>query len=86
MHHSRPGLTPSPGEHRDEDDHAAQTLDRLLTVDEVSDYLGLSRDFVYDQVRLGKLRCSKMARQLRFRRADIDDFVDQHTIADGVRS
>jgi hypothetical protein len=36
-------------------------------------------------VRSGTLRCAKMARQLRFRRADIDDFVDQHTAADGVR-
>lgn len=53
---------------------------RLMTVDEVCDYLGLSRDFVYDQVRYGALRCSRIARQLRFRLADVDAFVDQHTV------
>lgn len=53
---------------------------RLMTVDEVCDYLGLSRDFVYDQVRYGTLRCSRIARQLRFRLADVDSFVDQHAV------
>lgn len=57
---------------------------RLMTVDEVCDYLGLSRDFVYDQVRDGALRCSRIARQLRFRFADVDAFVDQHLIPSHV--
>ncbi len=52
----------------------------LLTVDDVCEYLGLSRDFVYDQVRLGALRCARIARQLRFRPADVDAFVDQHVV------
>jgi excisionase family DNA binding protein len=53
----------------------------LLTVDDVCEYLGLSRDFVYDQVRLGALRCARIARQLRFRPADVDAFVDQHLVS-----
>lgn len=86
MNSSYPERGPAPFRERHHDHAAAgQSPDRLLTVDEVSDYLGLSKDFVYDQVRSGTLRCAKMARQLRFRRADIDDFVDQHTAADGVR-
>ena len=55
-------------------------VDRLLSVEDVCDYLGLSRDFVYDQVRLGRLRGSRIARQLRFRRADVDAFVDLHMV------
>jgi len=58
-----------------------------MTVDDVCDYLALSRDFVYDQVKLGRLRASRMARQLRFRRCDVDAFVDLHMLtADGAES
>jgi excisionase family DNA binding protein len=53
----------------------------LLTVDDVCEYLGISRYFVYDQVRLGRLRCIRIARQLRFRPADVDAFVDQHLVS-----
>lgn len=59
---------------------ATDLRSRLMTVDEVCDYLGLSRDYVYDQVRYGRLRCARIARQLRFRIADVDAFVDQHTV------
>jgi excisionase family DNA binding protein len=88
MKHNRAAHASSPerGHPGDDDGPAGQSGDRLLTVDDVSDYLGLSRDFVYDQVRLGTLRSAKMARQLRFRRSDIDDFVDKHTVADGARA
>jgi excisionase family DNA binding protein len=55
---------------------------RLMTVDQVCDYLGLSRDFVYDQVKQGRLRCSRIARQLRFRFADVESFVDLHAVVD----
>jgi excisionase family DNA binding protein len=63
-----------------------RTVDPPLgcSIDDVCDYLGLSRDFVYDQVRLGTLRCAKLARQLRFRRRDVDYFVDQHMVAEGA--
>lgn len=50
----------------------------LLSVDDVCSYLGVSRYYVYDQVRLGRLRCARIARQLRFRLADIDAFVEQN--------
>lgn len=52
------------------------TDERLLTVEDVCAYLGVSKDFVYDQVRDAQLRASRIARQLRFRRADVDAFVE----------
>jgi excisionase family DNA binding protein len=58
------------------------TGERLLTVEDVCVYLGVSKDFVYDQVRGTHLRASRIARQLRFRRADLDAFVE----ASGVSS
>ena len=51
---------------------------RLMSVEDVCDYLGVSRYFVYDQVRLGVLPCARIARQLRFRPVDVDRFVDEH--------
>ena len=51
---------------------------RLLTVEDVCSYLGVKKDFVYDQVKLGNLRCAKIARQFRFRQSDVDAFVEAH--------
>jgi len=55
-------------------------VDRLMSVEDVCEYLGVSRYFVYDQVRLGRLPCARIARQLRFRPADVDVFVEAHFI------
>jgi excisionase family DNA binding protein len=52
------------------------TDERLLTVEDVCVYLGVSKDFVYDQVRDAHLRASRIARQLRFRRSDVEAFVE----------
>ena len=54
---------------------------KLMSVEDVCDYLGVSRYFVYDQVRLGVLPCSRIARQLRFRPGDVDKFVEEHAIS-----
>ena len=43
--------------------------DKLLTVDDLCEYLVVSKDFIYDAVRQGRLRASRIARQLRFRTA-----------------
>jgi len=58
--------------------HAA---DKLLTVEDLCDYLGVSKDFIYDEVRHGRLRASRIARQLRFRPPDVDAFIDDNTVA-----
>ena len=43
-------------------------------------YLGVSKDFVYDQVRGGRLPAIRIARQLRFRPSDVDAFVDANAV------
>jgi excisionase family DNA binding protein len=50
--------------------------DRLMTVEDLCAYLGVSKDFIYDQVRDGRLLAIRIARQLRFRPPDVDAFVD----------
>ena len=54
---------------------------KLMSVEDVCDYLGVSRYFVYDQVRLGRLPCARIARQLRFRPDDLDVFIEAHVIS-----
>lgn len=53
---------------------------KLMSVEDVCEYLGVSRYFVYDQVRLGVLPCARIARQLRFLPTDIDEFVEKHRV------
>jgi excisionase family DNA binding protein len=54
--------------------------DKLLTVDDLREYLIVSKDFIYDEVRHGRLRASRIARQLRFRPIDVDAFVEANTV------
>ena len=56
-------------------------LARLMSVEDVCDYLGVSRYFVYDQVRLGVLPCARIARQLRFRPGDVDKFIEERAVS-----
>jgi excisionase family DNA binding protein len=63
-------------------DHAIvdDAPEKLLTVEDVCAYLGVSKDFVYDEVRHGHLRAARIARQLRFRPPDVDAFVDANAV------
>lgn len=61
---------------------AANAADRLLTVDELCEYLVVSKDYIYDEVRQGRLRASRIARQLRFRPADVDAFVEANAVSE----
>ena len=49
---------------------------RLMTLDEVVDYVGLSKRWIYEQVRSGGLPAMLIARTYRFRLADVDAWVD----------
>ena len=53
---------------------------KLLTVENLCEYLVVSKDFIYDEVRQGRLRASRIARQLRFRPADVDAFVEANAV------
>ncbi|MDT4926348.1 MAG: Helix-turn-helix domain [Pseudonocardiales bacterium] len=54
--------------------------DRLMTVEDLCAYLGVSKDFSYDQVRDRRLLAIRIARQLRFRPPDVDAFIDANTV------
>lgn len=54
--------------------------DKLLTVDDLCEYLVVSKDYVYDEVRHGRLHASRIARQLRFRLADVNAFVEANIV------
>ena len=59
---------------------AVNGADKLLTVDDLCEYLVVSKDFIYDEVRQGRLRASRIARQLRFRPAVVDAFVEANAV------
>ena len=50
--------------------------DRLLTLDEVAAYVGVSKRWLYTQARTGRLPAILIARTYRFRLSDVDAFVD----------
>jgi excisionase family DNA binding protein len=60
---------------------AVNGAEKPLTVDDLCEYLVVSKDFVYDEVRHGRLRASRIARQLRFRPADVDAFVEANAVS-----
>lgn len=53
-------------------------MDRLLTLEEVADYLRLSKDTVYRLANTGKLPASKVGNQWRFRKLDVDQWIDRN--------
>jgi hypothetical protein len=48
-------------------------------VDDLCEYL-VSKDFMYDEARHGRLGASRIARQLRFRPADVGAFVAANAV------
>jgi excisionase family DNA binding protein len=53
--------------------------DRLLSVEDVSLYLGVNRDTVYKWVNEKGLPALKIGRLWKFRKADVDEWVKQFT-------
>jgi excisionase family DNA binding protein len=52
------------------------TLEPLMTAHEVARILGVNRKFVYARQRSGALRGYKMGPHFRFRRADVEAFLE----------
>jgi excisionase family DNA binding protein len=48
---------------------------RLLTVEEVAERLGMTRDWVWKQVRAGEIPCVRLGRYRRFREEAIDQWL-----------
>ena len=53
-------------------------MEKLMTLEEVADYLRLSKDTVYRLANTGKLPASKVGNQWRFRREDVDQWLDMN--------
>jgi excisionase family DNA binding protein len=49
---------------------------RLLTVADVTAWLQISRDWLYDEVEAGKFPVVRVGRRLRFRTTDIQQYLD----------
>ncbi len=53
-------------------------MDNLMTLAEVAAYLRLSKDTVYRMASAGKLPASKVGSQWRFRKDDVDQWLETH--------
>lgn len=57
-----------------------------MTLDEVAEYVRLSRSKLYDLAQSGEIPCSKVAGRWRFHRAEIDEWMlRQRPAAEGDR-
>ena len=55
----------------------------IMTIEEVADYLRVSERTVYDWASKGKIPCGKLGTTWRFKRVDIEEWVDHHLSAGG---
>jgi excisionase family DNA binding protein len=53
-------------------------MDTLMTLEEVAAYLRLSKDTVYRLTHGGKIPASKVGNQWRFRRDDVDTWLENN--------
>ncbi len=68
-------MTQAPGP----SDHTLANTDRLLTVPQTADYLGVSTKFVYLLVASGDLAGVRVGRFLRVRQSALLDYVQVHS-------
>lgn len=75
-----------PSSHRPRMDHRREpeTDLQLLTPDQVADLLQVTKDWLYDQAQMKKIPAIKLGRMLRFRRRDIESYLDR--VASGSES
>jgi len=53
---------------------------KLLTIDEASEYLGISKLTLYGWVSARKLGFVKVGRLVKFKQEHLDRWIDQHTV------
>lgn len=53
---------------------------KLLTMDEASGYLGISKLTLYGWVSARKIRFVKIGRLVKFKQQDLDQWIDRHTV------
>lgn len=59
---------------------SAESPDRLLTIDDVARWFGVSRAWVYDHTTRKRplLPCIRFGEMTRFRRSDVESFIRSH--------
>ena len=57
-----------------------RTMRKLLTIDEASEYLGISKLTLYGWVSARKLGFIKVGRLVKFKQEHLDRWIDQHTV------
>ena len=63
------------------------TENDLMTLDEVAAYLRLSKDTAYRMAQTGNLPASKVGVQWRFRKADVDQWLEANkNVAEETRA
>jgi excisionase family DNA binding protein len=63
--------------HEETTGYASERPDRLLTIGETADVLRISRPTVYRLLRSGDLHAVRVGQRHRFRREDIDAYLDR---------
>lgn len=53
---------------------------KLLTIDEASEYLGISKLTLYGWVSARKVAFVKVGRLVKFKQDQLDKWIDQHTV------
>lgn len=59
-------------------DGKVRRMEKLMTLEEVADYLRLSKDTVYRMANSGKIPASKVGNQWRFRKEDVDQWLEKN--------
>jgi excisionase family DNA binding protein len=59
--------------------------DALLDVAQLADYLNVSSSWIYDRIRENEMPHSKLGKYLRFRRHDIDKWVEMQSFKPSLR-
>lgn len=63
---------------RRDDSEKMVPMEKLMTLEEVAEYLRLSKDTVYCMANTGKLPGSKVGNQWRFRKEDVDRWFEKN--------
>ena len=53
-------------------------MEELLTIDELAKYLKISKHTIYKMLEKGEIPAFKIANQWRFKRSDIDEWIEKH--------
>ena len=70
----------------DPQDREALCGDGLLTVREAAEFLSISRSKLYEMMDNGELNFVKLGRCVRYRRSDLDQYLDRQTRVGALHS